>query len=182
MGVLDRVRARARQVRSGAANAGRDLVKAPSRLIRSARPDRGGDGSAGKQKPAKAPAEAVPGDGILPRVRANPWLIVGIAGGGLLVAGWIAWAAYVTSEHGATAGLGVVIAWPALLSGLVLVALPLIGLGLMIGRLRSDDDEPSGGTMKAEEAEDEEEDDSVVDEADAEDAEDSEGAEEVPSG
>jgi hypothetical protein len=182
MGVLDRVRARARQVRSGAANAGLDLVKAPSRLIRSVRPDRGGDGSAGKQKPAKAPAAAVPGDGILPRARANPWLIVGIAAGGLLVAGWIAWAAYVTSEHGATAGLGVVIAWPALLISLVLVALPFVGLGLLIRRLRLNGDEPSSGAVEAEEGDAQEEGDSAEEEGDREMAEGSEEAEEVPSG
>jgi hypothetical protein len=150
MGV-DRVRTRARRVASGTATAGRDIVKAPSRLIRSMRPSGGGDDSGMKPTPAVSSAEAPPADGILGRARANPWLTVAIAAGSLLAVGWITWAVYVTSENGATAGLGVVIAWPALLSGLVLVALPFIGLGLMIRRLGSDDDEPSGGAVEAEE-------------------------------
>ena len=152
MGVLDRVRTRARRVASGTVTAGRDIVKAPSRLIRSMRPSGGGDDSAMKPMPAVSSAEAPPGDGILGRARANPWLTVAIAAGSLLAVGWITWAVYVTSENGATAGLGVVIAWPALLSGLVLVALPFIGLRLMIRRLGSDDDEPSGEAREGDEA------------------------------
>jgi hypothetical protein len=190
MGVLDRVRTRARRMASGTATAGRDIVKAPSRLIRSMQSGDGGDDAAVKQKPAVSATEAPPGDGILGRARANPWLTVAIAAGSLLAVGWIAWAVYVTSENGATAGLGVVIAWPAMLTGLVLVALPFIGLGLMIRRLGSDDGEPSAGTDEAdepEEAEAEEEDESVDEEADAEgaeaeEAEDSEETEEVASG
>jgi hypothetical protein len=183
MGVLDRVRTRARRMAAGTATAGRDIVKAPSRLIRSMRQSGGGDEAAVKPKPAVASAEAVPGDGILGRARANPWLTVAIAAGSLLVVGWITWAVYVTSENGATAGLGVVIAWPALLIGLVLLALPFIALGLMIRRLGSDDDEPSGGTVEAvAEEDDESADEADADKAESDEAEGSEEAEGVTSG
>jgi hypothetical protein len=183
MGVLDRVRTRARLMGSGTANAGRDIVKAPSRLIRSLRPTGGGDSSAAKPEPAAAPAEAPPGDGIIHRARANPWLTVAIAAGGLLMAGWIAWAAYVASERGATAGLGVVIAWPALLTGLVLVALPFVGLLLLIRRLQSDGGRSAGETAQADEADGEAEDEQAEDSEDDQGADEPEGseAEEVPS-
>jgi hypothetical protein len=183
MGVLDRVRTRTRRIASGTATAGRDLVKAPSRLVGSMRPSGGGDGSAVQPTPAASSAEAPAGDGILGRARANPWLTVAIAAGSLLAVGWITWAVYVTSENGATAGLGVVIAVPALLSGLVLVALPFVGLGLMIRRLGSDVDEPSGGSVEAlAEEDDESADEADADEAESDEAEGSEEAEGVASG
>src|SRR5215218_7093564 len=54
------------------------------------------------------------------QVRANPWLTVGVAIGTLIVCVWIGWAIHVTSDHGAREGLGVLIAWPAILAALVL--------------------------------------------------------------
>jgi hypothetical protein len=69
------------------------------------------------------------------RFRSNPRLAVAIAGGAILLLAWIAWAIYVTSSHGATAGLGVVIAWPAMLGALGLISLPFIGGYLLIRRL-----------------------------------------------
>jgi hypothetical protein len=59
-------------------------------------------------------------------VRANPWLAVATAAGVLLVAAWIAFAIHVTSDKGARAGLGVLVAWPALLVALALISLPFI--------------------------------------------------------
>jgi hypothetical protein len=60
------------------------------------------------------------------QVRANPWLAVAIAAGVLLVAAWIAFGIHVTSDKGARAGLGVLVAWPALLVALALISLPFI--------------------------------------------------------
>jgi hypothetical protein len=129
MGVLDPVR-----------KAGEDIVKAPSRLIRSLRSD--GEGQAtSKPKPVGGPDEPLFGDGVIGRVRSNALRVVAIAAGGLLLIGWIAWAVYVTTEKGATAGLGVVIAWPALLACLALVALPFAGIALLIRRGRAEDGE-----------------------------------------
>jgi hypothetical protein len=53
-------------------------------------------------------------------------LAVAIAAGLLLFAAWVAWAIHVTSDNGARAGFGVLVAWPALLVGLALISLPLI--------------------------------------------------------
>jgi hypothetical protein len=77
------------------------------------------------------------GEGVFGRARSSPRLVIAIAAGVLLVCAWIGWAIYVTSEHGASAGLGVLIAWPAILTALALVSLPLIGVYLLI-RPRSD--------------------------------------------
>jgi hypothetical protein len=73
-------------------------------------------------------------DGLVDRARSNPRLLVAIVGGAILVLAWIAWAIYVTSSDGATAGLGVVITWPAVLAALALISLPFIGVYLLIRR------------------------------------------------
>lgn len=57
------------------------------------------------------------------QVRANPWLAVATAVGVLLVAAWIAFAIHVTNDKGARAGLGVLVAWPALVFALALISL-----------------------------------------------------------
>jgi hypothetical protein len=88
-------------------------------------------------------------DGFVGRARSNPRLVVAIAGGAVLLLAWIGWAIYVTSDHGARAGLGVVIAWPAMLAALAIISLPFIGGYLLIRRLSPSDD---GGTATAEEA------------------------------
>jgi hypothetical protein len=75
--------------------------------------------------------------------------VVAIAGGTVVLLAWIGWAIYVTSDHGARAGLGVVIAWPAMLAALAIISLPFIGGYLLIRRLSPSDD---GGTATAEEA------------------------------
>jgi hypothetical protein len=115
------------------------------------------------------------GTGSLPpvdRARSNPWLAVAIAAGALLVLAWIGWAIYVTGQNGAGAGLGVVIAWPAMLAALALISLPFIGGYVLVKRLS--DGEGSTATADAEESQDEEEPE--------EPAEDEEQAEEEGSG
>ena len=78
-------------------------------------------------------------EGVFERVRSSPRLVIAIAAGVLLICAWIGWAIYVTSSKGASAGLGVVIAWPAMLAALVLVSLPFIGIYLLI-RPRSEEE------------------------------------------
>ncbi len=73
--------------------------------------------------------------------------MVAIAGGAVLLLAWIGWAIYVTSDHGARAGLGVVIAWPAMLAALAIISLPFIGGYLLIRRLTPS--EGDGGTATA---------------------------------
>lgn len=112
--------------------------------------------------------------GIVQRARSNPRLIVAIAAGVILVLAWIGWAIYVTSENGAGAGLGVVIAWPAMLAALALISLPFIGGYLLIRRLSED----SGSTATAEVQTSEEEEESEESADDEEPAEEVEGSEE----
>jgi hypothetical protein len=71
---------------------------------------------------------------MLARVRHNPRLAVAIGVAVLLVLAWIGWTIYVASDQGATEGLGVLIAWPALIAAAALVSLPFIGAFLLIRR------------------------------------------------
>ena len=109
----------------------------------------------------------------LDRLRSNPrWAVAAVAAVVLLFA-WIAWAIYVTSSNGATAGLGVVLAWPAMLVALALISLPFIGAYLLIRRLSEGD----GATAEAEAPVADEDDDSE-EEAEDEVDEESDGDEE----
>jgi ABC-type sulfate transport system permease subunit len=74
----------------------------------------------------------------LERIRENPRLAVAIAAGAVLVLAWIGWAIYVTTDKGATEGLGVLIAWPALVAAAALIALPFVGAFLIVRKLRPD--------------------------------------------
>ena len=92
-------------------------------------------------------------------MRANPWLAVAIAVGVLVCAAWIVWAILVTSDNGARAGLGVLVAWPALLLGLALISLPLIWAFRQIsgtrangGSLAGSDYSRSGGPAEADDS------------------------------
>jgi hypothetical protein len=118
------------------------------------------------------------GDGIIERARSNPRIVTAIAAGAVLLVAWIAWAIYVTSSNGATAGLGVVIAWPAMLAALALISLPFIGGYLLIRRLS--DGEGSTATAEPETSEDEEEDEETDDaDEEPEDSAEEEGQDET---
>jgi hypothetical protein len=126
-------------------------------------------------------------EGILERARSNPRIVVAIATGIVLLLAWIGWAIYVTSSNGASAGLGVVIAWPAMLAALALISLPFIGGYLLIRRLSEgegstatvegdvddeedeDEDEPEEPAEEEDSDEDEEEEDSDEDDSEEED-------------
>lgn len=90
------------------------------------------------------------GDGIIDRARSNPRIVIAIAAGAVLLLAWIGWAIYVTSSNGATAGLGVVIAWPATLAALALISLPFIGGYLLVKRLSPSDSDAATATADAE--------------------------------
>jgi flagellar biosynthesis/type III secretory pathway M-ring protein FliF/YscJ len=118
------------------------------------------------------------GDGMIERARSSPWLIVAIALGAILILAWVAWAIYVTSSDGATAGLGVVIAWPAMLAALALISLPFIGGYLLIRRLSEDGESSAmaeGGVDEGEEGPEElAEEESAEEEGDDSDEDDEE--------
>lgn len=117
-------------------------------------------------------------DGLVGRARSNPWLLVAIVGGAILILAWIGWAIHVSNDAGARAALGVLIAWPAMLAALALISLPFIGGYLLIRRVSA-----SGGETMATAAEvsDEgEEEDEGEDTDEAGDGSDEEDAEEDP--
>jgi hypothetical protein len=95
---------------------------------------------------------ATGGDGFVHRVRSNPWALVAVAAGTILLLAWIGWAIYVTSDRGAREGLGVVIAWPAMLAVLALISLPFIGGYLLIRRLSVSEDDGATDTTESESA------------------------------
>ncbi len=84
-------------------------------------------------------------------MRSNPLLLVAIVGVAILILAWIGWAIHVSSDDGARAGLGVLIAWPAMLAALALISVPFIGGYRLIRRLSA------GGGQESDEREDAEE-------------------------
>jgi uncharacterized BrkB/YihY/UPF0761 family membrane protein len=93
---------------------------------------------------------------LFDRVRANPGMTVAIVAGALLALAWIGWAIYVTNENGSRAGLGVLVAVPALLSVLALVAGIFFGGYRLIRWLNGDsesEEQPSGEPESPTEAE-----------------------------
>ena len=117
-------------------------------------------------------------EGVVGRLRSNARLVVAIAGGGVLLLAWIGWAIHVTSDHGARAGLGVVIVWPAMLAALVVISLPFIGGYLLIRRLASSEGEGSAETVEAESAEEEDGAEDQEDEEDEDSAEEGDDSQE----
>jgi hypothetical protein len=96
---------------------------------------------------------------VVERVRSNPKLAVAIAVGIVLLLAWIGWAIVVTSDHGSRAGLGVLIAWPALIVAVALVSLPVIGGYRLIRGLSASDEHggSAGATVEEERDGDEDE-------------------------
>ena len=73
---------------------------------------------------------------LIAAAQSNPRVAIAWAGGGLLACAWIAWAVYTTAEHGATAGLGVLITWPLAVGVLAIVAAPFVAAAMLIRRRR----------------------------------------------
>jgi hypothetical protein len=59
------------------------------------------------------------------------WLLIA----GLALAAWLGWAAYAGAERGLDAGIGVLVAWPALLLLAALVTAPLAALAALALRI-----------------------------------------------
>jgi hypothetical protein len=147
---------------------GRTVTRLPSRATELVR----GDGT----EATAEPGTSATGDGVIDRARENPRHAIAIVGGGLLLIAWIAWAIYVTSAHGARAGLGVVLSWPVLLGALILIALPFVGIYLLIRRLQDGGGET--GTAEAPAAEDEDFEEAAEDEQEDDDSEEDEESDE----
>ena len=120
-------------------------------------------------------------DGLVGRARSNPWLLVAIVGGAILILAWIGWAIHVSSDAGARAAVGVLIAWPAMLAALALISLPFIGGYLLIRRVSASGGEtmaPAAEVSDEGEEEDEGEDTDEAGEGSAEEEEAEEDPEE----
>ena len=98
----------------------------------------------------EAPATGVSAQAETAKTAEKPWgerladrlghsqRTIGLAIGlGLLAIAWIGWTAYVWSEKGSTAGIGVLISWPAVLAAVMLVTAPFIGGAVAIRRRRA---------------------------------------------
>ena len=109
-------------------------------------------------------------DGLVGRARSRPWLLVAIVGAAIVILAWIGWAIHVTSDNGARAGLGVVIAWPAMLAALALISLPFIGFYLLLRHLSGS--EQNGDVAETSEASDDDGADANEEPDDDADAED----------
>ena len=55
--------------------------------------------------------------------------------GAIVLVLWIAWTVYVWIENGSTAGLGVLISWPAVIAAVALIAAPFVAAGVLIKRM-----------------------------------------------
>lgn len=153
------------KVRSGAASARRKLKGAGSAMVSkprdagravaggfkwagvgvASRTKAGGRAVAGGTKSARDAVTArtsPPWSAAKERFQTNPRMGIAAILGILLVIAWVAWAIYVTSTNGATAGLGVVISWPAVFMAVALVVAPFLGLYLLLRRLQGDDADP----------------------------------------
>lgn len=131
--------------------------------------------------------DKVGGAGLIARGKADSRVGAALIVGAIVFVLWIAWTIYVWSENGSTAGLGVLISWPAVIAAIALVASPFVAAGVLIKRM-AEGGGPSlamagGGTTtetatgKAEkpEAEAADDEDAAEDETDEdEDAEDDE--------
>lgn len=164
VGALDQLRATGRRVgalqkrarwtvadagkRAGGtlSRAGKSAATAPGRLLQRLRPGAEPTESASSAAPTGPSTTQGTKAGrfaeFADRIRENPHVTVAIVGGVLLVCAWIAWAVYVTSENGASAGLGVMIAWPAMVVALALISLPFIGGYMLFRRLSIDEGNP----------------------------------------
>jgi hypothetical protein len=118
-------------------------------------------------------------DGLVGRARSNPWLLVAIVGGAILILAWIGWAIHVSSDAGARAALGVLIAWPAMLAALALISLPFIGGYLLIRRVSASGGETMATAPEVSDEGEEEDEGEDTDEA-GERSDEEEDAEEDP--
>jgi hypothetical protein len=115
--------------------------------------------------------------GLAQRAREDRRVAIAELGIGLLIVIWIAWTIYVWSENGSTAGLGVLISWPAVIAILALIAAPFVGAGVLVRRMANGDGsvavveapKPAEKDAKTEEEPDEDEDEDEESEGDAED-------------
>ena len=129
------------KVRGGAAKGWGKTTGGVKGAVRGAR-DRAGSLSGGARDNVAELWDRSGGGRLAAEARSKPRVAIAWAVLGILVLAWIAWTVYVWSENGSTAGLGVLISWPAAIAALTLVAAPFVGAILLVRRLRPGDSPP----------------------------------------
>jgi len=126
------------KVRSGAASVGGGASERASDATAPIR-----DGLAGTW-------DRVGGGALMHRARSDSRIGAAVVLGAILFVLWIAWTAYVWTENGSTAGLGVLISWPAVVLALGLIAAPFVAATMLVRRLAANR-EPAlaGGAVPA---------------------------------
>jgi hypothetical protein len=117
-------------------------------------------------------------DGLVSRARSNPWVPIAIVGAAILILAWIGWAIHVASDDGGRAGLGVLIAWPAMLVAVGLISIPFIGGYLLIQRLSDGGSDAATAQADTSADEDVDEDEGEESEGSDEEAEDEDDGDE----
>jgi hypothetical protein len=69
----------------------------------------------------------------MPRLEIGRSLLIAVIGG-LLAAVYVGWVAYTIAERGVDRGLGVLVAWPALILLAAIALAPFVAAGIMIAR------------------------------------------------
>ncbi len=70
------------------------------------------------------------------------WRIAWMVFAGLLVAAWIGWSGYTASQHDTDAGIGALVAWPALLAMAALAVAPFAAIVFLVRRRRHGEPAP----------------------------------------
>jgi hypothetical protein len=160
---------KARSGVSGLRGGGED--HAPAQSAAAGRDDEGGPGV----------WERIGAASMVERVRSNQRLAIVAAVGGILLLAWTGWTIHVWTENGSTAGLGVLISWPAVFIAAAIVASPFVGAGVLVHRHRLAADgapaiEGGGATAtKDEQATEKSDGDDEVEADDSDDPKDSAG-------
>jgi hypothetical protein len=136
--------------------------------------DRTSTATGGARDGIEAAWDRVGGGALVHRAKQDNRMGAALILGAILLVTWIAWTIYVWTENGSTAGLGVLISWPAVLTALALVAAPFVAAALLVRRLAADREPALAGgvpaTVEAEPVKSE----SAEDEDDAEDEDEDE--------
>jgi hypothetical protein len=97
----------------------------------------------GDSKPTGGAGDGAPGiwertggATLVERARSDHRVAIAWAAGAFLLLAWIAWTIYVWAENGSTAGLGVLITWPAVFLVAGIIAAPFVGAGVLVHRHR----------------------------------------------
>jgi hypothetical protein len=99
---------------------------------------------------AEKPASDGPLSGVIRGARENRTTAIAWAAVALFVVAWIAWTVYVWIENGSTAGVGVLVSWPAVIAAVALICAPFVGVTLLFKRMGIGEPQVAGAAGIAE--------------------------------